>query len=601
MALLISAQSLKKSFGAKPLFEGVSLTVNDGDRLGLIGPNGAGKSTFLQILASKIDLDSGEVSVRKNARLAYVAQESAFPAGVTVSQVMEAAMPGDELEYERQIILSRVGFEDTDAPVETLSGGWRKRLAIAEALAGEPELLMLDEPTNHLDLAGILWLEKLLTGSRFASVVITHDRYFLENFATHVAELAPAYPGGLFLVKGNYAEFLERKADFMVAQESQRDALASRVRTEVEWLRRGPKARTTKAKARIDTAHEFIGELAEVSARQRTAQRVGIDFTASERKTKRLVEAEGLAGSIGGKQLFSGLDFVLGPKMRLGLVGPNGSGKTTLMRILMGDLAPSAGTMKHADLLKIVYFAQNRAEKLDPALPLRRALCPHGDSVMYQGRPIHVAPWAKRFSFPVEQLDQPVGRLSGGEKARVHIARLMLESADLLLLDEPTNDLDIPTLETLEESLIDFPGAVVLVTHDRYMLDRVSTHVLGLNGDGESGLYADYSQWEQAQQTPKEKEREKAKQAAQAASQPSAPEPPKKKLSYKDQRDWDSMEARIQEAETEVDARRAGMELAAASGDAKALATALTNLTAAEKSRDSLYERWQELEGKQLV
>ncbi len=601
MALLISAQSLKKSFGAKPLFEGVSLTVNDGDRLGLIGPNGAGKSTFLQILASKMDLDSGEVSVRKNARLAYVAQESAFPAGVTVSQVMEAAMPGDELEYERQIILSRVGFEDTDAPVETLSGGWRKRLAIAEALAGEPELLMLDEPTNHLDLAGILWLEKLLTGSRFASVVITHDRYFLENFATHVAELAPAYPGGLFLVKGNYAEFLERKADFMVAQESQRDALASRVRTEVEWLRRGPKARTTKAKARIDTAHEFIGELAEVSARQRTAQRVGIDFTASERKTKRLVEAEGLSGSIGGKQLFSGLDFVLGPKMRLGLVGPNGSGKTTLMRILMGDLAPSAGTMKHADLLKIVYFAQNRAEKLDPALPLRRALCPHGDSVMYQGRPIHVAPWAKRFSFPVEQLDQPVGRLSGGEKARVHIARLMLESADLLLLDEPTNDLDIPTLETLEESLIDFPGAVVLVTHDRYMLDRVSTHVLGLNGDGESGLYADYFQWEQAQQTPKEKEREKAKQAAQAASQPSAPEPPKKKLSYKDQRDWDTMEARIQEAETEVDARRAGMELAAASGDAKALATALTNLTAAEKSRDSLYERWQELEAKQLV
>jgi len=257
--------------------------------------------------------------------------------------------------------------------------------------------------------------------------------------------------------------------------------------------------------------------------------------------------------------------------------------------------------MKHADLLKIVYFAQNRAEKLDPALPLRRALCPHGDSVMYQGRPIHVAPWAKRFSFPVEQLDQPVGRLSGGEKARVHIARLMLESADLLLLDEPTNDLDIPTLETLEESLIDFPGAVVLVTHDRYMLDRVSTHVLGLNGDGESGLYADYFQWEQAQQTPKEKEREKAKQAAQAASQPSAPEPPKKKLSYKDQRDWDTMEARIQEAETEVDARRAGMELAAASGDAKALATALTNLTAAEKSRDSLYERWQELEAKQLV
>ncbi|MBY0504255.1 MAG: ABC-F family ATP-binding cassette domain-containing protein [Bryobacteraceae bacterium] len=593
MALLVSAQSLKKSFGAKPLFSGVSLTVNDGDRLGLIGPNGAGKSTFLQILAGKLDVDSGEVSVRKNARLAYVTQESAFPAAVTVSQVMEAAMPGDELEYERQIILSRVGFADSDAPVETLSGGWRKRLAIAEALAGEPELLMLDEPTNHLDLAGILWLEKLLTGARFASVVITHDRYFLENVATHVAELAPAYPGGLFLVKGNYAEFLERKAEFLIAQESQRDALASRVRTEVEWLRRGPKARTTKAKARIDTAHEFIGELADVTARQRTAQRVGIDFTASERKTKRLVEAENLAGEVGGKRLFEGLEFVLGPGTRLGLVGPNGSGKTTLMRILMGDLAPAEGTLKHADLLKIVYFAQNRAEKLDPALPLRRALCPHGDSVMYQGRPIHVAPWAKRFSFPVEQLDQPVGRLSGGEKARVHIARLMLESADLLLLDEPTNDLDIPTLETLEESLLEFPGAVVLVTHDRYMLDRVSTRVLGLNGDGTAGLFADYSQWEQTPATGASST--KAKAAAPAA----VVEAPKKKLSYKDQREWETMEARILEAESAAEERRAAMELAAASGDAAALARSLSEMEAAEKRRDALYERWQELEAKQ--
>jgi len=599
MALLVSAQSLKKSFGAKPLFEGVSLTVNDGDRLGLIGPNGAGKSTFLQILAGKMDVDSGEVSLRKNARLAYVTQESAFPAGVTVSQVLEAKMPGDEYEYERQIILSRVGFVDNDAPVETLSGGWRKRLAIAEALATDPELLMLDEPTNHLDLAGILWLEKLLTGARFASVVITHDRYFLENVATHVAELAPSYPGGLFLVKGNYGEFLERKADFLIAQESQRDALASRVRSEVEWLRRGPKARTTKAKARIDTAHEFIGELAEVTARQRTAQRVGIDFTASERRTKRLVEAENLGGEVGGKRLFSGIEFVLGPGVRLGLVGPNGSGKTTLMRILMGDLAPAEGTMKQADLLKIVYFAQNRAEKLDPALPLRRALCPHGDSVMYQGRPIHVAPWAKRFSFPVEQLDQPVGRLSGGEKARVHIARLMLESADLLLLDEPTNDLDIPTLETLEESLLEFPGAVVLVTHDRYMLDRVSTRVLGLYGDGTAGIFADYSQWEQSQPTPKELAAKAKLAAAQAAAEPAKVEAPKKKLSYKDQREWDGMEARILEAETAVDARRAAMEAAATSGDAAALAHVFTDLAEAEKARDTLYERWQELEAKQ--
>lgn len=599
MALLVSAQSLQKSFGAKPLFQNVSLGVNDGDRLGLIGPNGAGKSTFLQILAGRLDPDAGEVAYRKGTRMAYVTQESRFAAGSTVAQVLEAALPGDEREYERQALMSRVGFTDPAATVDSLSGGWKKRLAIAEALATEPDLLLLDEPTNHLDLAGILWLEKLLVGAKFACVVITHDRYFLENVATYVAELAPAYPGGLFVVKGNYGEFLERKSEFLIAQESERAGLASRVRGELEWLRRGPKARTTKAKARIDTAHELIGDLADVTARQRTAQRVGIDFSASERKTKRLVEAENLAGEVGGKRLFSGLDFVLGPGTRLGLVGPNGSGKTTLMRLLMGELKPAEGTLKQADFLKVVYFAQNRAESLAPDLTLRRALCPHGDSVMYQGRPIHVAPWAKRFSFPVEQLEQPVGRLSGGEKARVHIARLMLETADLLLLDEPTNDLDIPTLETLEESLMEFPGALVLVTHDRYMLDRVSTRVLGLDGEGGAGLFADYSQWEQSLETPKVKAKPAVEAAPTAASSAPVAADAKKKLSYKDQREWDSMEERILQAEAVVEERQSAMETAAAAGDGPALAKALEDLASAEREREKLYERWQELELKQ--
>jgi ATP-binding cassette subfamily F protein uup len=334
-----------------------------------------------------------------------------------------------------------------------------------------------------------------------------------------------------------------------------------------------------------------MGELADLNMRTRTAT-AQIDFSATDRKTKRLIELQDVTCTMGTRDLFEGLNFILTAGMRVGLVGPNGSGKTTLLRLLQGDLAPTGGEIRRADWLRIVYFDQTRT--LDPDVTLRRALAPDGDSVVYRDRVIHVAGWAARFLFTGEQLSQPVGRLSGGERARVLIAQLMLQPADILLLDEPTNDLDIPTLEILEESLIDFPGSLVLVTHDRYMLDRVSSIVLGLNGKGGAETFADYAQWE-AWQVQRSK-------PDVAAAQPSASSasaaPAKKKLSYLEAREYATIEQRVEEAEQVVHAKRAELEDPANAMDAPRLVSAQAAMDAAQETLDALYARWAELEKK---
>src|SRR5712675_2051159 len=395
----------------------------------------------------------------------------------------------------------------------TLSGGWRKRLAIAEAVVTHPDVLLLDEPTNHLDLAGIVWLEELLNEGSFACVLVSHDRYFLENVATEIVELNRVYADGLLRVKGSYSKFLEGKQLYMEAQSKLQDALKNRVKIEVEWLRRGPKARSTKAKARIDNAQELIGQLKEVNSRVQTAS-AGIDFSSTDRQTKRLVELEDVSVVLGDRKIVEGLNFLITSGVRVGLVGPNGSGKTTLLRLLPWALEPNAGAIKKAAALKIIYFSQMR--ELEEGVTLRRALAPDSDSVVYQGRVVHVASYATKFLFTSEQLNQPVANLSGGERARVLIAKLMLEPADLLLLDEPTNDLDISTLEILEESLLEYAGALVLVTHDRYMLDRVSTMVLGLDGRGGAEAFADYRQWEEWQAESKQPARDESDRSSSA-------------------------------------------------------------------------------------
>jgi ATP-binding cassette subfamily F protein uup len=599
---IIAAQGLSKRYGAEPLFQNISFTVSEGERIGLIGPNGSGKSTLLAILYGRVSPDTGEVAIRRRTRLASVTQNSEFPEGATIRSVIAGALDRAEVPEKDRAArvaepLGRAGFTDLDTPTAALSGGWRKRLAIVEGIVQAPDVLLLDEPTNHLDLAGIEWLETLLQNAPFACVVVSHDRYFLENVATAVVELARSYEDGFLRVGGNYSTFLEAKEIYLHAQRKRQEALENLVHTEIEWLRRGPKARTTKSKARIDTAQELIGELADLNTRTRTTA-AKIDFSSTDRKTKRLIALDGVTYSIDGRALFSNVHFAVTSGMRVGLVGPNGSGKTTLLRLLRGDIEPARGEILRADALRIVYFDQNRA--LDPDISLRRALAPDSDSVIYQDRVIHVAAWAAKFLFDPEHLGQPVGKLSGGERARVLIAQLMLQPADVLLLDEPTNDLDIPTLEILEESLLEYRGALVLVTHDRFMLDRVSTIVLGLDGLGGAERFADYSQWDVWQRARQKGTTNLSTGTKRAPGTTGEAQPTnsKKRLSYLEMRELDTMEERIAGADRNLEAKRAALEDPAVTSDPQRLKAACIEMDEAQNSLDRLYERWAELEKK---
>jgi ATP-binding cassette subfamily F protein uup len=571
----------------------VSFGLADGDHVGLVGPNGSGKSTLLRILSGDDGPDSGTRSVRSGIRIGYVAQDPVFDVDGTIEDVVASALGHVEPDRRPGRVaqaLGRAGFSAGHAEVRSLSGGWKKRLAIARAIAAEPDVLLMDEPTNHLDVPGILWLERLLTGEPRAFLVVSHDRYFLEHVVTRVLELNRAYPGGLFATDGRYSDFLARRDDYVRAQAAYEESLANTVRREIEWLRRGAKARTTKARGRIQEAQRLIDELEEMRDRAvlRTA---GIDFTASERRTRRLLVARGLALSRGGQQLFGGLDLTIAPGVRIGVIGPNGSGKTTLLDVLAGAIEPDAGEVQRADGVRIVRFEQDRPG-LDPGQSLRRALAPESDAVTFAGRSVHVASWAKRFLFRPEQLELPVSRLSGGERARVLIARLMVEPADVLILDEPTNDLDIPTLEVLEDTLTEFTGGLVLVTHDRFMLDRVSTMLVALDGEGGVGRFADFAQWEAAQAT-----------RPSAAAGPEAAPPRERarsrpRLGYHEQREWDTMEQAILDAEARVEDCERGVHDRAVASDATVLQQRYAELEAARAAVDRLYARWAELEEK---
>ncbi|MEX1311256.1 MAG: ABC-F family ATP-binding cassette domain-containing protein [Candidatus Sulfomarinibacteraceae bacterium] len=598
MPALITARELGHSFGPRSLFEGLNLTLSDGDRVGVIGPNGAGKTTLLRILTGDLVADQGEIHRRRGLRVATVEQDDDFDPASTVIEVASRGASSDsrpiEDETERRvrvsIALDQLGFRSPEQRVGELSGGWRKRLAIAAALAADPEVLLLDEPTNHLDLDGILWLEQMLLGSRLhAYVVISHDRAFLDRVANRVVEVAPQYPGGVFSCAGGYTTFLEKRAEYLQARAQYRDSLANRVRRELEWLKRGPKARTTKAQARIDQAERLAGDLAQVRAELATTQ-VGIDMTASGRRTNRLLVASAVDKALGGRQLLKGLDLVLGPGQRLGVVGSNGSGKSTLLKLMTGEIEPDGGVIRRADKLQIVHFDQAR-EHLDQTIPLRRAFAPDGDTVLYRDREVHVVTWARRFQFRDDQLDQPVSELSGGEQARVHIARLMVQPADLLLLDEPTNDLDIPTLEVLEESLLDFPGALVMVSHDRYLLDRVSTMLLGLDGRGAATPFADVDQW--LARRPSERKISRKPTTGRRREKPK-----RTGLSYLEKREYEAMEETILEAETELEAAAERLADPGVASDAEAAHEAFVTHEAAKARVADLYRRWAELEDK---
>ncbi|MBL4847009.1 MAG: ABC-F family ATP-binding cassette domain-containing protein [Planctomycetes bacterium] len=601
MSNLLSCRGVEKWFGTRRLFEGLGLTIASGDRIGLIGPNGAGKTTFLKILAGLEPLDQGEVAITRDVHLAYLPQVDVFPEGATVLDVVQAAARGDDPSTAAQIALGKAGFSDPDQKVDVLSGGWRKRLGVASVLVQEPDVVLLDEPTNHLDLDGVEWLEGILARAHFACCVVTHDRFFLEQVTTRIVEIAPHYPGGSLQIPGRYSVFLERRAALFETQLAQESRLANKVRREVEWLKRGVRGRGTKKKDRIDAAHSLMGDLADVSARNRAQGKQGtaeLAFSGSGRKTRALLRADGLCVSRGDNELIRGLDLELQPGMRVGLVGPNGSGKSSLLAAFCEELAPSGGTLKRAKLLQTVIFHQDR-DRLDPETTLQRALCPEGDSITFQGKPIHVRAWAERFGFDRDRLKMLVGGLSGGERARVLIAELVRQPADLLLLDEPTNDLDLPTRELLEERLREFKGGLVIVTHDRWLLSEVCTELLALGGDGEWRLLADLDQWKRYR-----RERKKAASGGGGGKTPkgevAAPAPgpkrSKKKFSNKQRREWEGMEAAIEAAEGEVERLTEVTNDPVISADHTKLQAVCEELSSAEGEVERLYSRWGDLE-----
>jgi ATP-binding cassette subfamily F protein uup len=592
-SLLISTYSVSKSYGAHPLFDDISLQIFDNERLGLIGPNGAGKSTFLKILANIETADSGEISRKRNIHMVYLPQDDVLDPEKTIEETLFHPIPKEleawQFDKRRQEIISLIGVDNTKQRVKTLSGGWRKRLAIGQALFQNPELLLMDEPTNHLDLEGILWLEKLLKYAPFAFILVSHDRFFLENTTHRIVELNPRYPEGFLKVEGNYSVFVEMREKYINEQAKLETVLSNKVRREIEWLRRGPKARTSKARYRVEKAHQLQENLEAVKSRNTQNMSVDIAFDTTQRKTKILLDAQDLKKTLGGKLLFGELSLKLTPGIRIGVMGKNGTGKSTLLQILNGKLPPDAGSVKMAQGLKVLTFDQKR-ELSEGGQTLHKALSPEGDTVIYQGRSFHVTAWAKRFLFQKDQLDMPVSRLSGGEKARVLIANLMLQPADILLLDEPANDLDIPTLEVLEESLEEFPGAIVLITHDRFLMARLCDRLLYLDGHGDAQYFADYDQWLQYK-----KDMLSVTSASGETSQKHRNKKPRK-LAYEERKELNRIEKQIEKAEEIADDLKRKLHEPEIMCDADRLAKRYAEHQEAQKKVEQLYERWEELE-----
>jgi ATP-binding cassette subfamily F protein uup len=596
MATLLSVRDLSYRIAGRQLFTSLTFGIGDGDRIGLIGPNGSGKSTLLKILAGEEKPGGGDLSMRRGTRVLRVNQDDTFPAGATIESVLSNAAREagvDDIVTEVAIAMAMCGFT-SDAVVDTLSGGWKKRLALAAARIRQPDVMLLDEPTNHLDLEAVQWLEDWLASASFASITITHDRYFLENTASRIIELGPVYADGCLQVDGAYSDFLEARANYMASLDKQQHAMSGDARRELAWLRRGAKARTTKAKGRIQDVHELMADLDVIEQRiaaKNTVKQTA--FAASQRSTKELIRARGLSKSLGGKLLFDDLDLIASPGDRIGLVGANGVGKTTLIRVLVGDLEADAGDLMRAEKLRVVWFDQSRAQ-LNMKETVRDVLCPNGDTVQHNGHAWHVTAWAKRFGFSENQLGSLVGVLSGGEQARLLLAKLSTVVADVLIVDEPTNDLDLASLEVLEGALSTFPGCVILVTHDRYFMDAVSNRVLHFEA-GNVTEYADFVQF---------MERYSERQAHGFTAEPSAAVKPvaqRNLLSASERRELASIDDAIASAEAEVLGLEALMATDAVASDAARLAEIWNKqLPRAKTKVEEVYARWEFLEAKKL-
>jgi ATP-binding cassette subfamily F protein uup len=606
MAVIISCTQLKKAFAARPLFEGINFAIESGERIGLIGPNGAGKSTLLKIMAGADTPDEGTVSLQRGLRVGILEQIPMFAKSATVeSAITEGIAGAHDFEHVSRVkeYMSRLSLDESNGifdhtPIEKLSGGWKKRVALARLFVGDHDLVLLDEPTNHLDVESILWLEDFLSNASFASVAVTHDRLFLQRVSSRILELDKRNPGGLLAINGDYADYLESKAILMAGQERREPALKNTFRRETEWLRRGARARSTKQYARIKQAEKLKKEVSELEYRN-TTWTAKLDFHPAERNPKKLIEAKGISKSYGDRVIFKDVDLLITPGIRLGLLGANGCGKTTLIRTLLGEEKPDSGEIEMSEHLEVIYFEQNR-ETLDMNATVDETVCPAGDHVKYRGNYIHIRSYLDRFHFSQLQMGMEVRRLSGGEQSRLLIARLMLKEGNVLVLDEPTNDLDIGTLEVLEQCLLEFPGAVILVTHDRYFLDQVANRLLafgepdGLNA-GKVLPFTTLEQWERSyanEQAARRAEENRARKRSDEAPGTAV----KCKLTFKKQFEFDHIEENIHKAEALLAELKSESVLPEVVSSASRLAELIPEIARLEAEIDRLYKRWAELE-----
>jgi ATP-binding cassette subfamily F protein uup len=589
MSVLLSIHELKFAFSHRVLFEGLTFSISQGEKIALIGRNGAGKSTLLKILSGQMDPDSGKVARTRGIRIGYLSQTPEVDSNTSVRDVVYQGVLNDEdwagvSAAEEAISRLRLNPE---VKCGTLSGGWKKKVALARELARNPDVLFLDEPTNHLDVESILWLEDFLRQSSVCLVMVSHDRAFLNRIVNRTLEVDRRNPGGILSVDAGYDQFLKVKEAYLEAQASREESLKNTLRREIEWLKRGAKARTTKQKARIDRAENLKIEVQDLGVKNRE-QNVRLEWDAAGRGSKKLVELKGVSKGYGDRTILSGIDLLITPKSRIGLIGNNGVGKSTLIKLIAGVEEADSGELKRAEALQVLYFEQNR-ETLDPKISVLRTVCPYGETVEFQGKKVHVRSYLDRFLFSGPDVDVLVEKLSGGEQARLLLARLMLHPANLLILDEPTNDLDFQTLNVLEECLEDFPGAVVLVTHDRRFMDEVCDQVIAIP---EFITFSDLDQWEKWFRI-KSKPGSETKSVERSGDRAS-----KKKLSYKEQLEFDKMEAVILEKETRI------AELEIESGKPEVASNSVELLLVTDEMGklqsevERLYARWAELEGK---
>ncbi|MDD5033581.1 MAG: ATP-binding cassette domain-containing protein [Methylococcaceae bacterium] len=611
------------AFGVHPVLDHADFLLDPGERIGLIGRNGEGKSTLMKAIAGLVAADSGEIWRQPGIKLAMLEQDPSLPEQATIyeavadalgdighwiaeyhrlservyagEEVLEElghlqhrleALDGWRLQQRVEHVLSRLELPG-DLAVAGLSGGWRRRVALARALVIEPDVLLLDEPTNHLDLEAIIWLEEQLLQFQGATLLITHDRAFLQKIATRIVDLDR---GRLTSWPGDYADYLEKKAAAL-EEEAKHDALFDKKLAQEEvWIRQGIKARRTRNEGRVRALKKLRSERAERRNRQ---GQVKLEVEQSERSGKLVIEAENLGFSYPERALIRDLSTVIMRGDRVGLIGPNGAGKSTLLRILLKDLEPQTGTLRHGTKLNIAYFDQLRAQ-LDPDQTLADAVSNGKDYVEINGQRLHVMSYLANFLFSPTRARSPVRSLSGGERNRALLARLFSQPCNLLVMDEPTNDLDMETLELLEDLLANFEGTLILVSHDRAFLDNVVTHTLVFEGDGRIGEYVGgYSDW-----------LVQAKQAQMQVPVPSKPKPqtgkapsPKKKLGFKEQRELETLPEQIESMEN----RQAELngQINAADFYRKDQETVRKILDEAEEltaKLEAAYERWNELD-----